>query len=224
MKREGRLLLRLSLVVAFALFPSPTHSQDDDGCATDTDCEDRPDGKTLCDISYPEFAYVGTLRCILLPAVPAEPEFGYFSVVLNRTYVRNFTKTNLTFLREGLDGVIPRFRVCTGAELIEAGCLQNSVTKCEYDRDSDSKQCYCVQNHYGNGVDRCEGCPAGVGHGIVKPWSVSCPGPLYCATERGQLRLQQRCVLNFVLMHQVQLLARALLLAHRLPDSLDIAP
>eukprot|EP01052_Picozoa_sp_SAG31_P036414 SAG31_NODE_4542_length_3152_cov_1.420242_1_plen_471_part_00 len=162
------------LLLGVALFPPPTQSQDDDACVTDADCEDRPDGKTLCDISYPQFAYVGSLKCIALPQIPQEPEFGYFSVILNRSYVRNFTKVNETFLRESMDG-IPRFRECTPAEWAEAGCMSSDHAGCEYDRDLDRKECYCVQNYYGNGVDKCTPCPSGTGQGNIKPWFSTCP-------------------------------------------------
>lgn len=161
----GRTFLPILLV--FLLFPTAAFAQDDD-CVTNNDCEDRLDGRTLCDnivvtgTGLETAGYESTFKCIALPSIPVVPEFGYFSEILNRSFVRNFTKYNMSIGREGLDGSVPKFRDCFDYERDEAGCMQSSKALCTYDVLRGVPKCLCRADHYGNGVKSCEPCPSGL--------------------------------------------------------------
>lgn len=126
-------------------------------CDRDADCEEREDGRTICDKFNRENG-----QCDFMPEIPVPPEFGYFSEVLNRTFVSNYTKTNVSYVR-----VYEGMRDCTPGELADAGCLETAL--CRVHPDDTPPVCLCKEGFFGDGMGKCERCPTGEGWFSVSP-------------------------------------------------------
>lgn len=101
-------------------------------------------------------------RCVERPSIPPVPEFGYFSRVLNRTYVNNFTKSNVTYER-----ITSGARVCTPAERNVSACAPSAA--CRY--EGEELICRCKEGWYGDPHAGCVRCPSGVGHDGGVTWT-----------------------------------------------------
>ena len=127
-------------------------------CDSDRDCAERDDGRTICDKWNRENG-----QCDFMPDIPVPPEFGYFSQVLNRTFVSNYTKTNVSYVR-----VTEGMRDCTPGELGAAGCLDTAAALCRVAPDT-APLCLCKEGFFGDAVGSCERCPTGEGWYSVAP-------------------------------------------------------
>jgi hypothetical protein len=135
-------------------------------CDRDADCEEREDGRTICDKFNRENG-----QCDFMPDIPSPGEFGYFSQVVNRTFVSNYTKTNVSYVR-----VYEDTRDCTVDELATASC--HDAALCRVAPDDPVPVCMCKANHFGDGVESCERCPTGAGWTSASPvgarWKTDC--------------------------------------------------
>ena len=131
-------------------------------CDSNVDCAERDDGRTICDKFSRENG-----QCDFMPGIPVPPEFGYFSQVLHRTFVSNYTKENVSYVR-----VTEGARDCTQSELNAAadgaGCLDAATALCRVAPDSEPL-CLCREGFFGDAVESCERCPTGEGWYSIAP-------------------------------------------------------
>ena len=76
--------------------------------------------------------------------------------MLNRTFVSNYTKENISYVR-----VYEGTRECTAGELANAGCHEAAL--CHVSPGDPTPACLCKENHFGDGVGSCQPCPTGAG-------------------------------------------------------------
>lgn len=107
-------------------------------------------------------------KCAQRPPVPTAPEFGYFSMVSNRSLVGNFTISNITRTRK--DGSV---RDCTVEQRELAACAATAL--CKYNGESLEISCVCPRNSYGDPLVTCTQCPSGIGLDNGVAWTSTSP-------------------------------------------------
>ena len=161
---RGR-LPRAFLAAAFlGLHPGGWAQDDAAECDSDADCSEREDGRVKCDTFNRE---VG--QCDFLPEIPEPPEFGYFSNVLNRSFVSNYTKQNVSYVR-----VTGGQRECTPAERERSACLATAVCHVDPEVVDEASPggipvCGCREGYFGDALTTCERCPSGDGWFSIAP-------------------------------------------------------
>jgi hypothetical protein len=105
-------------------------------------------------------------RCAHKPPVPPQPEFGYFTGVLNRSYVSNFTKTNVSYERVRDDA-----RPCTDQEFQAAKCVGGATCLYGHGGTESGATCLCRAGTYGDPLVECKHCPSGQGRAGGVAWN-----------------------------------------------------